>query len=151
MFSWHNQLALICLGSAALSALIAYFLLRPFRSKQFVGRLPLFLVTGGAFLFVAVVTLPETTPRLFERCLGHSLNDIVIRRLSGGVTMSENWLTFWGESVGTAFRYMILASVIWAIVNLLRRDAVRSNLLALGLSFGWALIYVWASLARFPF
>ena len=148
MVSWHYTL--ICLGSAALSGIIAYFLLRPFSWKQFVGRLPLFLVTGGGFLFVAVITLPEATPGLFERYLGHSLNDMVTRRLSGGAIMSENWPTFWGESVGTVFHYMIVASVIWAILNLFRRDAVRSNILTVILSCGWFFIYLWASMARVP-
>jgi hypothetical protein len=151
MASWHNQYELICLGSAAISTLIAYLLLRPFKRQQLVGRLPLFLVTGGAVLFFAVVNLPEATPHFFERLLGHSLSDMVTRQLSGGVTMSEDWLTFWGESVGTAFHFIILVSVLWAIVNLLRRTAVWSNVITLMMSFGWYCIYVWASVARFPF
>jgi hypothetical protein len=94
MASWHNQSALICLGSAVFATLIAYFLLRPFGRQQLVGRLPLFLVTGGAFLFVGVVTLPEAMPHLFERFLGHPLSDMVIRQSSGGITMGEDWFTF---------------------------------------------------------
>jgi hypothetical protein len=148
---WHNQTALICLGSLAISALIAYVLLRPFNRKQLVTRLPLFLVTGGGFLFGAVVTLPEASPHVFERILGHSLNDMVTQRLSGGVIESENWLTFWGDSVGTAFDFTILASALWAIVNLFRRTAIWSNVLTLVVSLAWACFYVWASLARFPF
>jgi hypothetical protein len=151
MASLHNQLVSICLGSATFSGLIAYLLFRPFRWRQFVGHLPLFLVSGGALLFIAVATLPEATPHLSARFLGHSLNDMVTQRLSGGVTMTENWVTFWGESVVTAFRYVILASAIWAIANLFRRDAVWSNVLTLMLSLGWAFIYLWASVARFPF
>jgi hypothetical protein len=111
----------------------------------------LFIVTGGGFLFIGVSDLPEATPRLFEHYLGHSLNAMVSQQLSGGGTMSENWLLFWGESCGTVFDYAVLASSIFAIVNLVRRHAIWSNVLALILSFGWACIYVWASIARFPF
>ena len=123
MAFWHNQSALICLGSAVLSMVIAYLLLRPCRRQHFLGRLPLFLVTGSAFLFVAIATLPEAAPHFFERFLGHSLSDTVVRQLSGGVTVSENWLTFWGESVGTVFRLVILVSFLWAIVNLGPKDS----------------------------
>lgn len=150
MTFWHNKPALICLGSAALSTLIAYLLLRPFGRQQLLGRLPLFLVTGGAFLFVAVATLPEAAPHFFERILEHSLSDMVTRQLSEGVIMSEDWLTFWGESVGTAFHFIIITSALWAIVNLFRRTATWSNVLTLVMSFGWGCIYVWATMARVP-
>jgi hypothetical protein len=150
MAFWQNQPALTCLGSTTISALVGYLLLRPFRREQLARRLPLFLVTGGTFFFIAVLELPETAPYLFEQCLGHSLNEMVIRRLGNGVTMGENWLTLWGESVAAAFRYVIIASMIWAIVNLFRRDAVRTNILTLVLSLGWAWVYLWASLARLP-
>jgi hypothetical protein len=151
MAFWHNLPGLICLGATAFSAAIAYWLFRPFRWQQFVARMPLFIVTGGAFLFVAIVDLPDAAPHLFERYLGHSINAMVTQRLSGGTIMTENWLTFWGESVGTIFDCAILASAIWAIVNLFRGHAVRSNVLTLALSFGWVCVYVWASFARFPF
>jgi len=151
MSSWPNEAALICLGSVAISALIAYVLLRPFSRQQLVTRLPLFLVTGGGFLFGALVTLPEASPHIFERILGHSLNDMVTRRLSGGIIFGENWLTFWGESVETVFYFAILASALWAIVNLFRRTAIWSNVLTVAVSVAWAWFYVWASAARFPF
>jgi len=70
--------------SVAISALITYTLLRPLSRQQLVTRLPLFLVDGGGFLFGAVVTLPEASPHIVERILGHSLDDIVTRRLSSG-------------------------------------------------------------------
>jgi hypothetical protein len=83
MAAWHNQLGLICLGSAALSALFAYLILRPFGRRQLVDRLPLFLVTGAVFLFIGLVALPHATPGLFEHYLGHSLSDMVTQRLRG--------------------------------------------------------------------
>ena len=147
----NDHPALICLGSAAISAVIAYLLLRPFRRQQLVRRLPLFLVTGGAFLFGAVITLPEAWPRTFERFLGHSVSDMVTRQLSTGVIMGENWLTVWGKSVGTAFHFTILASALWAIVNLFRKTAIWSNALTLMMSLSWACLYVWQPAARFPF
>jgi hypothetical protein len=55
--------------------------------------------------------------------------------------MEEDWFTYWGASVGTVFRYVILVSAGWAIVNLFRRDATWSNVLTLVVSFGWAYLY----------
>ena len=46
---------------------------------------------------------------------------------------------------------MILGSAIWAIANLIRRDSLLSNVLTLLLGVGWFFVYVWASLAHFPF
>ena len=151
MSFWSDHPELICLGSAAISISIAFLLLRPFKQQQLVRRLPLFLVTGGAFLFGAVITLPEVWPHIFERFLGHSLSDMVTRQLSAGVIMSEEWITFWGESVGIVFDLTILASAIWAVVNLFRKTAIWSNVLTLMVSRGWACLYVGQSAVRSPF
>ena len=94
---------------------------------------------------MAVGNLPEAMPRLFERYLGHSLDAVVAQQLSGGGTLTENWLTSWGESIATIFDYIVLASVIWAIANLLRRHAVWSNALTLVLGLGWVCILIWAT------
>ena len=151
MAQWYNLPRLVVSVAVALSGLIAYFLFRPFEKRQLVGRMPLFLATGGALLWIATVDLPEAWPRLFVFVLGHSLNELVTHRSSDGTVMTENWLTYWGESVGTAFYFSLLVAVVWAITNLLRRYAIRTNVITLVVVFGWACVFVWATLARFPF
>jgi len=126
-------------------------LLRPFGRQQFLNRLPLFLVTGVAFLFITVIALPGAVPRLFEHYLGHSITRLIVRQLSGDQPMLESWFTYWRASVEAGFRYVTFASAIWAMVNLVRKEAVRPNIVTILVSFGWLCFFVWTPLGYFPF
>jgi hypothetical protein len=144
MAFWRDNPGLICLVSVALFWVFAWLILRPFGWRRFLGRCPLLVVTAGAFLSIAATELPEASQRLFEQYLGHSINEMVYWQMSGGITTGENWIALWAQECWVVFRYMILGSAIWAIANLVRRDAVLSNVLTLVLSAGWFFLYVWA-------
>jgi hypothetical protein len=150
MAAWRDNPALIGLTSVTLFWVSAWLILRPFGWRRFLGRCPLLVVTAGTFLSIAATELPEALQRPFERYLGHPINDMVYWHLSGDITTGENWIALWGEECWVVFRYMILGSAIWAIANLVRREAVWSNVLALISSAAWFFLYVWASMARIP-
>jgi hypothetical protein len=75
---WRDHPAFLCLVFGILSIAIGYFLFRRLSWHQTLGRCPLFLVTGGAFILVALVNRPEALQNLFERHLGHSIYEIVL-------------------------------------------------------------------------
>ena len=147
MAIWLDNADLVCLVSVVMFGAIAWLVLRPFGWRRFLGRCPLLIVTAGAFLFIAATELPDAFQKPSQWFLGHSIHSMV----SVNAHMTETWTILWGEWCGTVFRYMILGSAIWAIANLLRRDSPVSNVLTLLLSLGWFFLYVWASVARFPF
>ena len=147
MTSWLDNARLVCVVSVVVFGAITWLVLRPFGWRRFLGRCPLLIVTAGAFLFIAATQLPAVLQKPFEWYLGHSTHEMV----SVNAHTTERWTIFWGERCGTVFDYMILGSAIWAIVNLIRRDSPLSNVLSLLLSVGWFFLYVWASMARFPF
>ena len=95
---------------------------------------------------MAASEFPVAFQKSFERYLGHSIYDMV----SAGASMEESWVLLWGERCGTIFDFMIIGSVIWANVNLIRRNSVGSNVLTLLFSVAWFFVYVWASMALFP-
>jgi hypothetical protein len=138
---------MVCVVSLLLFAVIAWLLLRSFSGRRLLGRTPFLVVTAGVLLFVTAIEIPAALRTPFEHYLGHSIHSMV--RVSD--TEEENWDLLWGERCGAVFRYMILGSAILAIVNLFRRNAVWLNVCALFLSVGWFFLYVWSSLARFPF
>jgi len=135
IFSRHPA-GLFCSVLTALSIAIGYFLFRPLNWRQFLDRCPLFLVTGGALFLMAVADLPEALQKLFERYLGHSIYEMVYEHQSSGIVFGELWTNRWWGHVATVLDSAILLSAVWAIVNLSRRHAVRSNVLALLLIFG---------------
>ena len=104
------------------------------------------MVSGGAFLLMAISNLPEALPKPFEWYLGHSIYKMVYEHQSSGTVFGELWTNRWWERVSAVFDSMILVSVVWAIVNLARRRAVRSNAVALLVVFGWVSLIIWASL-----
>ena len=94
---------------------------------------------------MALADLPEALQSLFERYLGHSIYEMVYERQSSGTIFGELWTNRWWERVASVFDFVILLSAVWAIVNLSRRHAVRSNVIALLLIFGWICLIVWAT------
>jgi hypothetical protein len=105
------------------------------------------LVTAGALLFIAAIELPVAFQRSFEWYLGHSIHDMV----GAGENMEENWIALWADRCGAVFDYMILGSAIWAIANLIRRDAVWWNMLTLLVSMGWYILILRISAESFLF
>jgi hypothetical protein len=144
---WRDHPAFPCLLSGTLSIAIGCFLFRPLGLRQLLGRCPLFLVTGGALMLITFANLPEALQSVFERYLGHSIYEMVYEQQSSGTIFGELWTNRWSERLGTFLECMILASAVWAIVNLSRKDAVRSNQLALLVVFGWVCLILWASSA----
>ena len=124
---------------------VTWLSLRPFSWRRFLGRCPILLVTAGVLLLIAAAVLPRALPTLFERSLGHPIHGLV--RVSN--TEQENWDLLWDERVGAAFKWMILGSAVWAIANLLFRNAVRLNAIALLVLVGWVLLFVWVAVTSF--
>lgn len=147
MTAWRDSPGIFCVVSLLLFAAIAWLLLRPLGARRLLGRTPFLILTAGVLLFVAAIEIPEALRTPFEHFLGHSIHGMV--RVSN--TEEENWDLLWGERCGTVFDYMILGSVILAIVNLFRRNAVWLNVSALFLSVGWLFLFIWSTFARLPF
>ena len=138
---------MVCAVSLFLFAMIAWLLLRPFSGHRLLGRTPFLIVTAGILLFAAAVEIPGALRMPLEYYLGHSIHSMV--RVSN--IEEENWDLWWGDRCSTVFGYIILASAILAITNLSRRNAVWLNVSALFLGIGWFFLFVWSTLARFPF
>jgi hypothetical protein len=147
MTTWLDSARLICLVSALGFGIIIWLVLRPFSWRRFLGRCPVLIVTAGAFLFIAASELPAAFPIPFQWYLGHPIYEMV----SVDAHTTESWALLWGERCGTVFHDLIFGSAIWAIANLIRRESPLSNVLTLLLGVGWFFLYVWASVARFPF
>jgi hypothetical protein len=142
---WRDHPGLPCTVLAALSIAIGYFLFRPLNWRRFLERGPLFLVTGGPLFLMALANLPEALQKPFEWYLGHSIFEMVYEHQSSGTVFGELWTNWWWGWVGTLFDGAVLVGAIWAIVNLSRQYAVRSNVIALLLTFAWVCLLVWAS------
>jgi hypothetical protein len=148
---WRDHPAFPCSVLGTLSIAIGYILFRPLSWHRVLGHSPLFLVTGGAFILGALADLPEALQKVFEWYLGHSIYEMVYEHQSSGTVFGKLWTNRWWERLGIVFHCMILVSAVWAIVNLSRRDAVRSNVLTLLLVFGWGCLIVWATAMRILF
>ena len=144
MDAWLDNARLVCVASGVVFGAITWLVLRPFGWRRFLGRCPVLIVTAGAFLFIAASELPAAFPKPFQRYLGHSIYEMV----SVDAHTTESWALLWGVRCGTVLDYLILASAIWAIANLIRRDSPLSNVLTLLLSGGWFFLYVWASVRK---
>jgi hypothetical protein len=147
MATWLDNARLVYVVSVVVFGVITWLVLRPFGWRRFVGRFPILIVTAGAFFFIAASELPAAFPKPFQWYLGHSIYEMV----SVDAHTTESWALLWGGRCGTVFDYLIIGSAIWAIANLIRRDSPLSNVLTLLLGVGWFFLYVWASVARFPF
>ena len=159
VFFEREHPGLFCIAFAVLSLAFSFFLFRPFGWRQFFNRCPLFLATGGPLFLRAVSALPASLPKLFEWYLGHSIHEMVYEHERSGTVFGELWINRWQGYVGDVFACMILLGVSWAVVNLgrpyaLRSDegvnlsqryATRSNKIALLLFFSWGCLSLWAS------
>jgi hypothetical protein len=147
LIRWLDNAGQVCLVSFIVFCVIAWLILRPLGWRRFFGRCPLLIVSAGAFFFIAVAELPAAFPTQFRWYLGHSVHDMV----RTDANTSERWTIFWGERCGTVFHYMIVGSIIWAIINLIRGDSPVSNAFAFMLSVGWLYLYLFAIASRLPF
>jgi len=96
-------------------------------------------------LLMAIAQLPEALHKPFEWYLGHSIREMVYEHQRSGTNFGELWINRWQDYVADVFDCMILLSVIWAVVNLGRRRAERTNVAALLVTFGWLMLILWAS------
>ena len=126
-----------------ISVIAAYFLFRRNPRERLVSRGPTFVVLFLMFFYIGVTELPFAVPGVFDSVLGHS---VYVVRDDG-----TWWLVRWLEPIRTGYFYVLLAGMIWAVVNLARRRAWKANAACVALGALVWLAHIWLSVTCFPF
>jgi hypothetical protein len=123
------QESLFSFGLMGISVVAAYFLFRKNPRESLVSRGPLFLVCFLIFFYIGFARLPLALPGLFERLLGHSVWVEFMPPARMNVTQVGGtwWLVRWFDPVRTSYFYVVLGGMVWAVFNLARRRALKSN------------------------
>jgi hypothetical protein len=122
---------------------IAYFVLRPFTLKQFNDRGPFILCVLNFLLTIACIILPKAFPHAFEAILGHSIYSLRFEN-------DSRWIERWEDFFSWMYMGSLPISVVWAIVNLIRRRAWIINTLAIAFGLFYLLYTLYIGLtARF--
>jgi hypothetical protein len=136
-----------------ISVLAAYFLFRKNPRESLASRGPLFIVCFLVFLYIGFAHLPLALPGMFERLLGHSVWVDYMPPARMNITQEGGtwWLVRWLDPVRTGYFYLVLGGMVWAVSNLVRRRAWKSNAICVvvGLLVWSAQIYL--PFACFPF
>ena len=116
----------------SIAVVSSYFIFRGARGN-IVSRAPLFMVCSLLFLSVGFENLPLALPGVFERVLGHSVWANYMPPLKLNVTQVGGtwWVIRWRDPVQSAYLWVFLAGLFWAIVNILQRRARKLNVFCL--------------------
>jgi hypothetical protein len=149
---WHSALwSLGCLLVAAVAAVVVF---RSAKSaKAALMRVPLFLMTGGVLLYIALLSLPSSFPRVFGAVIGHSVwDDFHFPVDKNGMGYSGTWiLVRWIDPLRDMLAVTMLIAFVWAIVNLLAGYGRKINAVALSFCLVWIVVGIYVSLSCFPF
>jgi len=145
--------SLFSFGNIAIAVIATYLLFRTAPRKTVVSRGPVFMVCFLLFFSVGIGSLPLALPALFERLLGHSVWVNYMPSVKMNVTQVGGtwWLVRWREPIQTAYFYVFLAGMVWAILNIAQRRAWKLNLFCVSLGVLLALSSIVLSFACFPF
>ncbi len=114
--------------------------------------MPVLLECSLPFVFLMLAALPIAFPWLFQHVLGHSIYALYNLPHQGNVTVTGTWFSErWLELLRALAAVLIGVGIVWAGLNLLRRSAVVSNMLALSLGVVWLLAQLMGHLFLAPF
>ncbi len=116
----------------------------PFSLTRILDRLPIVLCLSGVFLAGAVDTLPKAVPHVFELAIGHSIYAMKTTKQPTGTLFSEPWIEAWQDGADAIFVWVVAAAGVWGLVNLFRRRAWISNMVAVIYtvwSVSWAFLH----------
>jgi hypothetical protein len=142
------------LGCLLFAGVVGIIVFRKTRSPTAaLGRMPLFLITSGWLLYIGLISLPSSFPRLFRALIGRSIwDDYHFPADKQGIGYSGTWiLVRWIEPLRTAFAATLVIAMVWAIVNLVAGYGRKINAVALSLCALWIVISIYVSLSCFPF
>jgi hypothetical protein len=131
----------------------AYFLFRKNPRESLLSRGPLFIVCFLVFFYIGFTELPLALPGMFERLLGHSVRAYYIPPVKMNVPQEGGtwWLVGWVEPLRTGYFYVVLGGMLWAVFNLVRRRAWKTNALSVvGGALVWS-AHIYFSMACYPF
>jgi hypothetical protein len=149
---WHSALESVgCLLAAVITGLFVFR--RATTAKAALVRVPLFIMTGGLCLYIGLLSLPSSFPRVFEAMIGHSIwDDFHFPVDKNGTSFSGTWiLVRWIDPLRGLFAVALLVAFVWAIVNLVAGCGRKMNVVALGFCLLWIIVGVYVSLSCFPF
>ena len=147
------QESLFSFGSMGISAVAAYFLFRKNPRESLVSRGPLFIVCFLVSFYSGFAQLPLALPGVFERLLGHSVWVEFMPPARMDVTQVGGtwWLVRWFDPVRTGYFYVVLGGMVWAVFNLARRRALKSNTISVVVGvLSWS-AHIYLSMVCFPF
>jgi len=122
--------SLFSLVNIGLAAIGAWFLFRKRPREAIASRGPLFIICFLLLLSSGISNLPLAVPALFERLLGHSVWMNYMPPLKLNVTQVGGtwWVVRWRDPIRTAYFYIFLGGLVWAIVNPVQGRAWKLNL-----------------------
>ena len=96
-------------------------------------RAPLFIICFLLFFYLGFVNLPLAVPGVFEYVLGHSVWANYTPPLKLNVTQVGGtwWVIRWRDPIQTAYSWVFLAGILWALLNIVQRRARKLNVLCL--------------------
>lgn len=149
---WHSApWDLGCLLAAGIVGVVVFR--RTKTVKELLMRVPLFLMTGGLLLYMGLLSLPASFPRVFGAVIGHSIwDDFHFPVDKSGTSYSGTWiLVRWIDPLRDMFAVTLLIALVWAIVNMLAGYGRKLNAVALSFCLLWIIVGVYVSLSCFPF
>lgn len=119
----HSHPMLLCILALVAWVMVCVLMFWPFSLKRVTDRMPFVVCFGNLPLELAVMVSPKGFRGVFEGLLGHS---IYAKRFE----TDWQWINRWEMVSGKLFFWLTVVGGLWAIVNLCRRRAWISNLLA---------------------
>jgi hypothetical protein len=145
--------SLFSFAMMGVSTAAAYFLFHKNPRESLLSRGPLFIICFLIFFYLGFAQLPLALPGMFGRLLGHSVWVDYVPPVRVNVPQEGGtwWLVRWFDPVRTAYFYVVLGGMAWAVLNLLRRRAWKSNALCIVVgALVWS-VHIYLSIACFPF
>ena len=144
--------SLFSLFNITTAVIAGYLLFRKTPRQAILGRGPLFILFL-LFFAAGVGNLPLALPRVFERLLGHSVWANYMPPVQMNVTQTGGtwWLVRWQEPIQTAYFFLFLAGMVWAVINIVQQRQWKVNAVSLCLGGGFVLLSIVYSFFCFPF
>jgi hypothetical protein len=146
---WQSLFSFITMGIAMIAA---YFVFRGGRNT-ILPRAPLFIVCFLLFFYVGFANLPLALPSAFQHVLGHSVwaDYTPPPRLNTNQVGGTWWVIRWRDPIQTAYFWVFLAGIVWALLNILQRRARKLNLFCVCFGIALTVASFFLSFMCYPF